>query len=237
MFRKTILILALSGAIASPAFAQGGGPGFPGTPSDFFGSSGGTAGATGWQDNTTGFKTGAQAIQGWTDDVNTGVDIAREMTPPGRTMSTMPGSLTAGGLSGANLPQTTTTQYGVGPGVTVNIHQLPPTRLSSFVADSGFDDKIYGLEGETDVNPAWASGFQAENTIGAGIVEPYLSTGHASPLPSAWLDTGADGNFDLPDDPIPDMPVGPSGGKSGGGIPEGNGGGIPEGNGGRVPGQ
>ncbi len=230
MFRKALLILAISGALATPAFAQfefggsfgpgggsfggGFGGGFPGGfTGGGFGGGQGTAGAAGVQRRDTD-RTGAQAWQDFTPDVNQGIAPSAF---PGQTFTTGRGSLNSGDFAGANLPETTTTQYGVGPGVTVNINQLPPTRLSSFVADSGFDENIYGDEGTTGLPPL--SGFNYENTIGAGIVEPYLSTGHASSLPSAWLDTGGGGGG------------GGGGGFPGGGFPGGGfpGGGFPGG--------
>ena len=221
MFRKALLIIGLSGALGTPAFAQfdfGFGGGFPG--GGFGGGSpgGASAGATGAQRRDTD-RTGAQAWQDFTPDVNQGIAPSAF---PGQTFTTGRGTLNAGDIVGPALPETTTTQYGVGPGVTVNINQLPPTKLSSFVADSGFDENIYGDEGTTALPPI--DGFQYENTIGAGVVEPYLSTGHASPLPSAWLETGNMGNSPGP------MPF-PGGGFPGGGFPGGGfpGGGFPGG--------
>src|SRR4029450_1596189 len=127
MFRKALLIIALSGALGTPAFAQldfggGFGPGggfggcFPGGGG--FGG-GGPAGAAGAQRRDTD-RTGAQAWQDFTPDVNTGIAPSAF---PGQTLTTGKGTLNAGDIIGPDLPKTTTTQYGVGPGVTVNINQ------------------------------------------------------------------------------------------------------------------
>lgn len=65
--------------------------------------------------------------------------------------------------------------------------KLPPTRLDSFVAESGFNDHIYGDEG-TDGPPPYES-FEKWNRIDAGIYADRdlgLTTNHGSVLPSAW---------------------------------------------------
>src|SRR4030095_3236219 len=94
MFRKALLIIALSGALGTPAFAQldfgggfgpggGFGGGFPGGggvgrggtgrgDEGGRGGGGGTAGAAGAQRRDTD-RTGAQAWQDFTPDVNTGI--------------------------------------------------------------------------------------------------------------------------------------------------------------------
>lgn len=62
--------------------------------------------------------------------------------------------------------------------------QLPQTRLDSFVAESGYNDKIYGGE-----NCIYSKGFTQEHRIERGIVGDRaqgLTTGHGSVLPSAW---------------------------------------------------
>jgi hypothetical protein len=62
---------------------------------------------------------------------------------------------------------------------------LPPTSLDSFVTNAaGLAENIYGDEG-TDGLPPY-QGFTEDHTIGAGIYNPFLTTGHASLLPSAW---------------------------------------------------
>ncbi|HEY9791886.1 MAG TPA: hypothetical protein V6D22_15885 [Candidatus Obscuribacterales bacterium] len=58
---------------------------------------------------------------------------------------------------------------------------LPITNLDSFVAQSGYNDMIYGDEG-TDGPPPYDS-FE---TIGSGISSGALTTGHQSDCPSAW---------------------------------------------------
>jgi hypothetical protein len=61
--------------------------------------------------------------------------------------------------------------------------QLPTTRLDSFVAESGYNDKIYG--GENCIY----DGFTQEHRIERGIVGERakgLTTNHGSVLPSAW---------------------------------------------------
>lgn len=64
--------------------------------------------------------------------------------------------------------------------------KLPATRLDSFVRESGYDDNIYGDEGE--VGPPPYSQFQSFNRINAGIHgdDQGLTTHHGSLLPSAW---------------------------------------------------
>lgn len=64
---------------------------------------------------------------------------------------------------------------------------LPPTRLDSFVAESGYNDHIYGDEG-TDGPPPYCC-FEKWNRIDAGIYgdrDAGLTTNHGSVLPSAW---------------------------------------------------
>jgi hypothetical protein len=58
---------------------------------------------------------------------------------------------------------------------------LPITNLDSFVAQSGYNDMIYGDE-STDGPPPYDS-FE---TIGSGISSGGLTTGHQSDCPSAW---------------------------------------------------
>lgn len=58
---------------------------------------------------------------------------------------------------------------------------LPPTRLTSFVLDSGKRDDIYGMEGRVD-NTIYApisSGFSQETSEG-------LTTGHTMVEPGLW---------------------------------------------------
>ncbi len=62
------------------------------------------------------------------------------------------------------------------------IHKLPKTETGSFVADSGYNNAIYGDEG--DLGPPTASDF---SYIGSGIHSKGLTTGHKSKkMPSAW---------------------------------------------------
>lgn len=61
---------------------------------------------------------------------------------------------------------------------------LPPTRLESFVRNSGMNDAIYGDEGESGLPPYF--GFGEGHRIERGINSPELSTGHKSDAPSAW---------------------------------------------------
>ena len=238
----------VGGTFGGPGFGGGFGGGFPGGgfpgggfPGGFGGGPKEGAGAPGAQKRFTD-PTGAQAWQDFTPDVNTGI---APRAFPGQTFTTGPGTFNAGDFVGPNLPRTQTTQYGVGPGITVDINQLPPTRLSSFVADSGFDENIYGDEGTTSIPPIM--GFEYDNTIGAGISEPFLSTGHASVLPSAWLWTGGSGGdapgfgqggwFGGGSNPFGGgFPGGFGGGFPGGGFPGGPGGGFPGGPGGGFPG-
>src|SRR4030095_3795581 len=98
----------------------------------------------------------------------------------------------------AQLPKTATAQYGMHPGVILSVHELPPTHLSSFVADSGYDEHIYGDEG-TDGRPP-IDGFEYDNTIAAGLCNcggEGLTTGHH---PHSDMTHGyrwyADGNVD-----------------------------------------
>jgi hypothetical protein len=65
-------------------------------------------------------------------------------------------------------------------------YALPPTRLTSFVKESGHADGIYGDEGESDHPPldnfdAIESGINKRSVYGID-----LSTGHHSDLPAAW---------------------------------------------------
>jgi len=63
---------------------------------------------------------------------------------------------------------------------------LPRTNLDSFVAQSGYDDLIYGDEGVEDIPPYF--NFTADHRIERGIERsnPGLTTGHRSDAPSAW---------------------------------------------------
>lgn len=175
---KQITIATLMYCLLTPAsWAQG---------SDLSDQSAGFSGA---QKRGT-HRTDPQAEQGWTQNLAPAF--------PGQTHPTGPGSRSAGDINGSWLPQARTTQYGVAPGVTVDLHRLPPTRLDSFVRNAPNAEAIYGDEGTEGPPPL--NGFNFGNTIGSGIVQPGLSTGHASVLPSAWLDTA---------------------GRAGGGIPSG----------------
>ena len=62
------------------------------------------------------------------------------MPPP--AFNALPGSLPS-----RSAPTATPATASAGPRITTNINQLPPTRLQSFVADSGFDERVYGDEG------------------------------------------------------------------------------------------
>ncbi len=61
---------------------------------------------------------------------------------------------------------------------------LPPTRLDSFIAGSGYDDSIYGDESDSGPPP-----YSSFNTIESGIRNSSsasdLTTGHASDAPPA----------------------------------------------------
>lgn len=63
---------------------------------------------------------------------------------------------------------------------------LPVTNLDSFVAQSGYDDLIYGDEGVDDIPPYFE--FTEEHRIERGIERsnPGLTTGHPSDAPDAW---------------------------------------------------
>jgi hypothetical protein len=63
---------------------------------------------------------------------------------------------------------------------------LPRTNLDSFVAQSGYDDLIYGDEGVEDIPPYF--NFTEEHRIERGIERsnPGLTTGHRSDAPAAW---------------------------------------------------
>jgi len=58
---------------------------------------------------------------------------------------------------------------GASPGIAININQLPPTRLSSFVADSGFDERTYGDEG--------TQGVGADREAKVAMLPPNVFTG------------------------------------------------------------
>ncbi len=62
--------------------------------------------------------------------------------------------------------------------------KLPPTRLDSFVFESGYNDHIYGDEGEWDKPPYDC--FTQEHRIERGIWSEGLTTGHKSDAPEAW---------------------------------------------------
>lgn len=192
MFKETLLTLAVCGLSATPAFAQFDGDFGP--DGGFHRGVGGTAGAAGVQRRDTD-RTGAQSWQDRTPDANTGI---APTAPPGRTFTTGRGTLNAGDIRGPLLPPTTTTQMGVGPGITVDINHLPRTTYSSIIEESGFDENIWSDEGTTGRPPL--EGFYEQNTIGAGMHEPYMSTGHASNLPSSWLETGQSSHGTFPGD-------------------------------------
>jgi len=58
---------------------------------------------------------------------------------------------------------------------------LQPTQMTSFVADSGYNDFIYGDEGTDGPPPYDDFGY-----INDGISSSGLTTGHPSGAPSAW---------------------------------------------------
>jgi hypothetical protein len=63
---------------------------------------------------------------------------------------------------------------------------LPNTRLDSFVLNSGgLSEAIYGDEGSSGPPPYFGMSFQ--HTIGAGIYQRGLSTGHSRTGASSWL--------------------------------------------------
>jgi hypothetical protein len=62
----------------------------------------------------------------------------------------------------------------------IGMKSLPPTKLDSFVAQSGYNDMIYGDEGEYGPPP-----YDDFSTINSGIYS-NLTTGHPSDAPSAW---------------------------------------------------
>jgi hypothetical protein len=182
------------------------GVGFRGNGSGNNGSGGGPTGANG----RGTYNTDHQAIQ---DEYNANY----QASPQGQTYRTQTGAQkeSAGGfhsgggqskdsINGPMLPPTQTTQYGVGPGMTTDLRHLPPTMLDSFVRNSTNPEAIYGDEGTNGPPPI--DGFNYENTIGSGLpgAQTMLSTGHASVLPSAWLDsdgfsggmTGRNSGFD-----------------------------------------
>lgn len=64
------------------------------------------------------------------------------------------------------------------------LKDLPPTRLDSFVRNSGYNDRIYGDEGTEGPPPYF--GFDSGSRIERGIFSGGLSTGHRSDAPSAW---------------------------------------------------
>ncbi|HEY9788753.1 MAG TPA: hypothetical protein V6D22_00045 [Candidatus Obscuribacterales bacterium] len=61
---------------------------------------------------------------------------------------------------------------------------LPKTNLDSFVAQSGYNDLIYGDEGIDDIPPYFV--FDESHRIERGIHSADLSTGHRSDAPEAW---------------------------------------------------
>lgn len=62
---------------------------------------------------------------------------------------------------------------------------LPPTRLDSFVRNSGgMAELIYGDEGTTTIPPFF--GFSEAHRLERGMYSPGLTTGHKSGLPDAW---------------------------------------------------
>lgn len=94
-------------------------------------------------------------------------------------------------LSGPVLSGLLGTPGGIGPGAglaqldkvyggTLNT-KLPKTETGSFVAQSGYNDSIYGDEGVLGPPP-----YSSFDTIGQGIHSKNLTTGHKSKLPSAW---------------------------------------------------
>lgn len=138
---------------------------------------------------------GHPAIRPWQDfaNVTTAFD-QRTAAPTGHGAVAVPTNRTP-----AQLPKTMTAQYGHHPGVILSVNELPPTRLSSFVADSGYDENIYGDEGT--LGPPPIHGFEYNNTIAAGLCNcgngEGLTTGHH---PDADMTHGpdwyAEGNVD-----------------------------------------
>jgi len=63
---------------------------------------------------------------------------------------------------------------------------LPPTVLDSFVAESHYNNAIYGDEG--GITPNFSSSWSVISTGFNGETKKGLTTGHGSKLPSAWSD-------------------------------------------------
>lgn len=126
---------------------------------------------------------GQVAGEGWSDFTNTqGVGTINGPDLPGT-----PGFAGPGGISGASTSAPFVGTF-TAPGnmalKQIGRKTLPPTRLESFVRNSGFNDRIYGDEGEDGLPPYF--GFDSSHRIERGINMPELTTGHKSDAPSAW---------------------------------------------------
>jgi hypothetical protein len=165
MFKQSLLILTIAVvSLAQPALAHEAGslPGNPGQP---------------WVEMPgQDFQPPQPVVNPWQD--------FPVVTPPEQRRMSAPTTHQAVALpqigEAARLPRTMTAQYGHHPGVILPVGQLPPTRLSSFVADSGYDENIYGDEGTHGKPPIM--GFEYENTIESGLCNcgngEGITTGH-----------------------------------------------------------
>ncbi|HEY9870573.1 MAG TPA: hypothetical protein V6D08_15515 [Candidatus Obscuribacterales bacterium] len=164
MFKQSLLALTIALVwLAQPGLAHEDRflPGNPGQP---------------WVDMPgQDFQPPQPAVNPWQDfPVVTSSDQQRLSAPTTRQTIALPQN-----REQARLPRTMTAQYGHHPGVILPVSHLPPTRLSSFVADSGYDENIYGDEGTIGKPPIM--GFEYENTIEAGLCNCHgegITTGH-----------------------------------------------------------
>lgn len=182
MFKKLVLVLALTFAFAPAAcYAQGdpGGQaaqGDKGIDHDTPSTPGNLTTENPWADTTSYQKDG----EGRPDGGGGGMDLGK---------LDLPGQPSAGGPDGGVGSGASTSMPILGtfvaPGNLALMNQgwrsLPQTRLDSFVKESGYNDMIYGDEG-TDGPPPYNDFLYIED----GINSPGLTTGHPSDAPSAW---------------------------------------------------
>ena len=167
MFKSLLLTISLTITICPAAFSQNANP-----DTGQFTAGGGDAGTQNtptWGDyNGPSAQTGNQA--------STQRLFAPEIPHVSSQAATgmpIPGTY----IAPANLALQT--QYGM-----FGNPVLPVTNLDSFVAQSGYNDLIYGDEGVDDIPPYFT--FDESHRIERGINQAGLTTGHASDTPEAW---------------------------------------------------
>jgi hypothetical protein len=185
MFKKLLVVMAVSLAMAPACYAQGDVNGWADTGDQGIQhDTGPTPGnLNNINENPDADKTrtggdGDARVGGYGE--NNGIDI-KPLDLPGQASNGGPdGGVGSGAATGMPI---------LGTFVAPNNlalrnngwRRLPETRLDSFVKESGYNDMIYGDEG-TDGPPPYDDFLY----INDGITSGGLTTGHPSDAPSAW---------------------------------------------------